>query len=80
MCQMFSQLESYQLHRSRQPLRKIEKEGKNKRVVKHHKSISFMIIDTKITSKVLGIRMRMLISCITNYDQTTWVKDRFMGE
>ena len=37
-----------------------------------------MYVDTKIASKVLALRMRKVIPGIINYDQTAFVKGRFM--
>ena len=39
-----------------------------------------MNVDTKIASKVLAMRMRKVIPNLTNYDQTGYVKGRFIGE
>ena len=39
-----------------------------------------MNVDTKIASKALALRMRNVIPSIINYDQTAYVKGRFIGE
>ena len=39
-----------------------------------------MNVDTKIASEALALRMRQVIPSIINYDQTAYVKDRFIGE
>ena len=39
-----------------------------------------MNVDTKIASKVLALRMKKLIPNLINYDQTAYVKGRFIGE
>ena len=57
----------------------IEK-GRDKRHVKNWRPISFMNVDTKITSKALALRMRKVIPGIINYDQTAYVKGRLIGE
>ena len=39
-----------------------------------------MNVDTKIASKVLTLRMKKVIPNLISYDQTTYVKGRFIGE
>ena len=39
-----------------------------------------MNVDTKIPSKVLALRMKKVIPNLINYDQTAYVKGRFIGE
>ena len=39
-----------------------------------------MNVDTQIASKALTHRMKKVIPNIINYDQTAYVKDRFIGE
>ena len=58
----------------------IEKEGRDKRLVKNWRPISLMNVDTKIASKAFALRMRKVIPSIINYDQTAYVKGRFIGE
>ena len=39
-----------------------------------------MNVDTKIASKALALRMRKVIPSIINYDQTAYIKGKFVGE
>ena len=58
----------------------IEKKGRDKRLLKNWRPISLMNVDTKIASKALALRMKNVIPNIINYDQTAYVKNRFIGE
>ena len=58
----------------------IEKKGRDKRLVKNWKPISLMNVDTKMRSKALALRMKDVIPNMINYDQTEYVKNRFIGE
>ena len=58
----------------------IEKEGRDKRLVKNWRPIPLMNVDTKIASKALALRIRKVIPSIINYDQTAYVKGRFTWE
>ena len=58
----------------------IEKKGRDKRLVKNWRPISLMSVDTKIASKVLALRMNKVTPNSINYDQTAYVKGRFIGE
>ena len=57
----------------------IEKKGRDKRLVKNWRPISLMNVDTKISSNVLALRMKVIPNLI-NYHQTAYVKGRFVGE
>ena len=50
------------------------------RLVKNWRPISLMNVDKKIASKVLALRVKKVILNLINYDQTAYVKDRFIGE
>ena len=39
-----------------------------------------MNVDVKIASKALSIRLKKVISNLINYDQTAYIKGRFIGE
>ena len=53
----------------------IEKKGEDNILVKN-----WMNFDTKIASKVIALRMKMVLSSIINYDQTAYVENRYSGE
>ena len=58
----------------------IEKKAKDKRLVKNWRLISLMNVDVKIASKALSFRLKKVISNLINYDQTAYIKGRFIGE
>ena len=58
----------------------IEKKDKDKRVIKNWRPISLINVDAKIASKVIAARMKNVLSNIVKYDQTTYVKGRYIGE
>ena len=58
----------------------IEKNGRDKRLVKNWKLISLMNVDVKIASKALSFHLKKIISNLINYDQTAYIKGRFFGE
>ena len=58
----------------------IEKKGRDKRLVKNWRPISLMNVDVKIASKTLSFRLKKVISNLVNYDQTAYIKGRFIGE
>ena len=58
----------------------IEKVGRDKRLVKNWRPISLMNVYTKIISKVLALRMRMVLPNTIKCDQTVYVQGRFIGE
>ena len=39
-----------------------------------------MNVDIRIASKVIALRMKKVLPNITNYDQTAYVKNRYIGE
>ena len=58
----------------------IEKEDKDKRMIKNWRPISLINVDTKIASKVLALRMQTVLASIINYDQAAYVRGRYIGE
>ena len=55
-----------------------EKKDKDKRMVKNWRPISLINVDAKIASKVLALRIQK--ASIINYDQTAYVRGRYIGE
>ena len=58
----------------------IEEKGRDKRLVKNWKPISLMNVDVKIASKALSFRLKQVLPNLINFDQTAYVKGRFIGE
>ena len=58
----------------------IEKKNKDQRIIKNWRPISLINVDAKIASKVLALRMQEVLAGIINYDQTAYVKGRYIGE
>ena len=58
----------------------IQKKGRGKRLVKNWRPIPLMNVDVKIASKALSFRLKKVISNLINYDQTAYMKGRFIGE
>ena len=47
---------------------------------KNWRPISLINVDTKIMSKVIAARIKKVLPSIIHYNQTGYVKDRFIGE
>ena len=58
----------------------MEKKGRDKRFVKNWRPISLMNVDVKIASKALSFCLKKVISNLIDYDQTAYIKGRFIGE
>ena len=58
----------------------IEKKDRDKRMIKNWRPISLINVDAKIASKVLALRMQNVLASIINYDQTAYVRGRYIGE
>ena len=58
----------------------IEKKGKDERLVKNWRPISLMNVDVKIASKALSFTLKQVLPNLINYDQTAYMKGRFIGE
>ena len=56
------------------------KKDKDKRMIKNWRPISLINVDAKIASKVLALRMQKVLTSIINYDQTDYVRGRYIGE
>ena len=49
-------------------------------LIKNWRPISLINVDIKIASKVLAFRLRKVIHKVIHYDQTAYVKGRYIGE
>ena len=57
-----------------------EKSGKDRTLLEKWWPIYLVNVDTKITSKVIAARLKKVLPSIIHYNQTGYVKDRFIGE
>ena len=57
-----------------------EKRGKDRALLENWRPISLVNVDTKIMSKVIAARVKKVLPSIIHYNQTGYVKDRFIGE
>ena len=58
----------------------IEKKGKDRTFLENWRPISLVNVDAKIMSKVIASRIKNVLPGIIHYNQTGYVKDRFIGE
>ena len=58
----------------------IEKKDKDKRYIKNWRPISLLNVDLKIASKALAARIKKVIGSVILYDQTAYVKGRYIGK
>ena len=58
----------------------IEKKDKDNRLMKNWRPISLINVDAKIALKAIATRMKNVLSNIVKYDQTAYVKGRYIGE
>ena len=58
----------------------LAKSGKDRTLLKNWRPISLVNVDTKIMSKVIAARVKKVLPSIIHYNQTGYVKDRFIGE
>ena len=58
----------------------LEKSGKDRALLENWRPISLVNVDTKIMSKVIAARVKKVLPSIIHYNQTGYVKDRFIGE
>ena len=49
-------------------------------LIKNWRPISLINVDIKIASKVLAFRLRKVIHKVIHYDQTAYVKGRYIGK
>ena len=58
----------------------IEKKEKNRTFLENWRPISLLNVDAKIMSKVIASRIKNALPSIIHYNQTGYVKDRYIGE
>ena len=49
-------------------------------LIKNWRPISLINVDSKIASKALAVRMKKVIHILISYDQTAYIKGRYIGE
>ena len=57
-----------------------EKKEKDRTFIENWRPISLVNVDTKIMSKVIASRMKNVLPNVIHYNQTGYVKDRYIGE
>ena len=58
----------------------IQKIDRDVTLIKNWRPISLINVDSKIASKALAVRMKKVIHSLIAYDQTAYVKGRYIGE
>ena len=58
----------------------IDKKGKDRTFIENWRPISLVNVDAKIMSKVIASRIKNVLPNIIHYNQTGYVKDRYIGE
>ena len=58
----------------------LEKREKDKRYIENWRPISLLNVDTKIISKAIANKLKIILPSIISHDQTAYVKGRFIGE
>ena len=58
----------------------LEKKGRDKRYIKNWRPISLLNIDTKLLTKTLASRLKLVLPKLIKSDQTAYVSNRFIGE
>ena len=61
-------------------IRLIEKKEKDKRFIKNWRPISILNVDYKIIAKALATRLKETLLKLISFQQTAYVKNRFIGE
>ena len=49
-------------------------------LIKNWRPISFINVDSKIASKALAVRMKKVIHSLISYNQTAYIKGRYIGK
>ena len=58
----------------------IQRNDRDNMLIKNWRPISLINVDIKIPSKVLAFRLRTVIHKVIHYDQTAYVRGRYIGE
>ena len=58
----------------------IQKKDRDVTLITNWRPISLINVDSKIASKALAARMKKVIHSLISYDQTAYVKGRYIGE
>ena len=58
----------------------LEKSGNDRVLLENWRPIFLVNVDTKIVSKVIATRVKKVLPSIIHYNQTGYVKARFIGE
>ena len=58
----------------------IEKQGKDRTLLENWRPISLVNVNTKMISKVIASRINNVLPYIIHSNQTSYIKDRHIGE
>ena len=74
--------EKKQLSTSQRPavIKVIEKKERDKRLIKNWRPIFLLKVDYKSIAKALATRLKETLPKLISFQQTTYVKNRFIGE
>ena len=72
--------ETKKLSTSQSQVKLIEKEERDKRVIKNWRPISLLNVDYKIFDKALATRLKETLPKLISFQQILYVKNRFIGE
>ena len=72
--------EKKKLSTSQAVIRLIEKKGRDKRFIKNWRPISLLNVDYKTVAKALATRLKETLPKLISFQQTGYVKNRFIGE
>ena len=75
-----SEVSQLSLSQRQSVIMQTEKKDKDKRLIKNWRPISLINVDSKIASKALALRMKMVLNNIVKCDQTVYVKGRYIGK
>ena len=72
--------ETKKLSTSQSQVKLIEKEERDKRVIRNWRPISLLNVDYKIFAKALATRLKETLPKLISFQQILYVKNRFIGE